>query len=99
MQIAKYEVRQNLGDLYNIVFSVFRIGDSVILHYAKPCHRCIVTQVDPQTGKLMANGEPMRTLKTYRMIEPTLDGPIFANQYGLDSCGTVKVGDEVYAEI
>ena len=42
---------------------------------------------------------PMRTLKTYRMIEPTLDGPIFANQYGVDICGTVNVGDEVYAEI
>ena len=76
----------------------FRVGDKVILRYNKPCHRCIVTQVDPASGKLISNGEPMRTLKSYRMIEPTLDGPIFAIQFGIDICGTVKVGDEVYAE-
>ena len=87
--------------LHNKIISDFflRIGDEVILHFAKPCHRCIVTQVDPETGKLIPNGEPMRTLKKYRMIEPTLNGPIFANQFGIDIHGKVKVGDFVYAEI
>ena len=90
--------------IYKVKFCVnsitinFRIGDQVVLRYNKPCHRCIVTQVDPETGKLLSDGEPMRTLKTYRMIEPTLDGPIFAIQFGIDVCGTVNVGDEVYAE-
>ena len=33
------------------------------------------------------------------MIEPALGSPIFANQYGIDICGTVKVGDEIFAEM
>ena len=80
------------------MFSI-RLGNEVILHWAKPCHRCIVTQIDPETGTYIKNQEPMRTLRKYRMLEPTLDGPIFASQFGIDVCGTVKVGDDVYAEI
>ena len=76
-----------------------RIGDEVILRYAKPCHRCMVTQVDPKTGKLYEKGEPMRTLKKYRMTEPELNGPIFAVQFGIEVCGTAKIGDIVYEEI
>ena len=45
------------------------------------------------------HAKPMKTLKSYRMIEPALGSPIFANQYGIDICGTVKVGDEIFAEM
>ena len=81
------------------IYTHTRIGDEVILRYAKPCHRCMVTQVDPETGKLYKKGEPMKTLRKYRMIEPELDGPIFAVQFGIEACGNAKVGDIVYAEI
>ena len=58
----------------------------------------MVTQVDPETGKLYEKGEPMKTLRKYRMIEPELNGPIFAVQFGIEVCGNAKVGDIVYCQ-
>ena len=100
--IISFELKMMLSPFVHENRSFYRfsrIGDTVILHYAKPCHRCIVIQTDPETGKLIANGEPMKTLKSYRMIEPDLGSPIFANQYGIDICGMVNVGDEIFAEM
>ena len=59
----------------------------------------MVTVVDPETGVLSNDGEPLKTLRKYRMNEPTLMGPIFAANFGIDVCGNVKVGDFVYTEI
>ena len=55
--------------------------------------------VDPETGTLRKNMEPLKTLRKYRMTHPSLGAPIFAMQYGIDVCGNVKVGDDVYAEL
>jgi uncharacterized protein YcbX len=41
------------------------IGD-VSLRVVKPCSRCVITTVDPETG-IKGPGEPLRTLATYRM--------------------------------
>ena len=59
----------------------------------------MVTLVDPETGVLSDNGEPLKTLRKYRVIEPKLMGPLFAVNFGIDVCGNVKVGDDVYAEM
>src|SRR5450830_162981 len=42
-----------------------RIGD-VEFRVVKPCSRCILTTLDPQTGERSADREPLTTLKTYR---------------------------------
>ena len=42
-----------------------RIGD-ITLRVVKPCSRCVITTVDPETG-VKGPGEPLRTLATYRM--------------------------------
>ena len=42
-----------------------RIGD-ITLRVVKPCSRCVITTVDPETG-IKGPGEPLRTLATYRM--------------------------------
>ena len=83
----------------NSFYFLSRIGDNVILHFAKPCHRCIVTVVDPETGIRNKNGEPLKTLRTYRMTDPSLSAPIFALNFGIDRCGIVNIGDVVYAEL
>ncbi|RMG59741.1 MAG: MOSC domain-containing protein [Gammaproteobacteria bacterium] len=43
-----------------------RIGD-VELELVKPCSRCIVTTVDPETGERDPEREPLRTLMQYRL--------------------------------
>ena len=42
-----------------------RIGE-ISLRVVKPCSRCVITTVDPETG-IKGPGEPLRTLATYRM--------------------------------
>ena len=42
-----------------------RIGN-VEFHAAQACSRCVMTTVDPHTGKFSERGEPLRTLRTYR---------------------------------
>jgi uncharacterized protein YcbX len=41
-----------------------RIGDCE-LQVVKPCSRCVLTTVDPETGKFSGK-EPLRTLATFR---------------------------------
>lgn len=41
-----------------------KIGD-VVMRNIKPCTRCILTTVNPETGKKDAKVEPLKTLKTY----------------------------------
>ncbi len=59
---------------------------------AWPCSRCIMTTVNPQTGARRDDGEPMRTLKTYRQ-----DGRAvyFGQNLLVRREGNVAVGDPV----
>ncbi|WP_196138699.1 MOSC domain-containing protein [Aliikangiella sp. G2MR2-5] len=42
-----------------------RVGE-IIFDLVKPCSRCILTTVDPDTGKKSSIGEPLKTLASYR---------------------------------
>jgi uncharacterized protein YcbX len=57
---------------------------------AKPCERCVVTTVDPSTGK--PGREPLRTLATFRA-----DGArvLFGVNLVHEGTGTITVGDAV----
>lgn len=58
----------------------------------KPCSRCIMTTVDPDTGERSPDGNPLKTLSGFRRTE---NGVIFgANGVHLDT-GTLHVGDPV----
>lgn len=46
-------------------WSTLAVGEAVF-DVAWPCSRCILTTVDPATGELDADNEPMKTLGTYR---------------------------------
>ena len=65
-----------------------RIGD-VEFRAVKPCSRCILTTIDPQTGERSADREPFVTLEAYRKTE---DGAIFGQNLVNDGVGRLEVG-------
>ncbi|WP_455925127.1 MOSC domain-containing protein [Pseudomonas putida] len=65
-----------------------RIGD-VEFRVVKPCSRCILTTIDPQTGVRSDDREPLATLKTYRQV----DGDVmFGQNLVNDGAGRLEVG-------
>jgi uncharacterized protein YcbX len=65
-----------------------RIGD-VEFRVVKPCSRCILTTVDPQTGLRSADREPLATLQKYRAQE---EGAMFGQNLVNDGNGQLEVG-------
>lgn len=65
-----------------------RIGD-IEFRLVKPCARCILTTIDPQTGERSADREPLATLQQYRAEE---DGAMFGQNLVNDSNGRLEVG-------
>jgi len=95
-------------DFWNFV----RIGDdsnkSVVLKTAKPCQRCRLTTVDPDTGIMREDGEPLKTLTSLqrpvgdevvtRLVKKTA---VMGNHFGVfqNENATIKVGDPVYTAV
>ncbi|XP_067012648.1 mitochondrial amidoxime-reducing component 1 [Anabrus simplex] len=81
-----------------------RIGD-VVFRNVKPCTRCILTTVDPETGVKDEKMEPLKTLKSYRQITDAKlkrwvgDSPAMGIHLVFCTGGSVKVGDEVYVGV
>lgn len=81
-----------------------KIGDNVF-KIIKPCTRCILTTIDPETGAHNAKTEPLETLKTYRQIE----NPEVRRSVGTSPCmglqmalrskpgNTISLNDTIYA--
>ncbi|WP_338922188.1 MOSC domain-containing protein [Pseudomonas silesiensis] len=65
-----------------------RIGD-VEFRVVKPCSRCILTTVDPQTGLRSDDREPLATLQKYRAQE---EGAMFGQNLVNDGNGQLEVG-------
>lgn len=70
-------------------WSEIRVGDCR-LRVVKPCPRCAVTTVDPETGT--RGKEPLRTLSSYRKRE---GGVMFGQNALHDGEGVLRVGDPV----
>lgn len=56
----------------------------------KPCARCVMTTIDPQTGE--AGKEPLKTLANYRKIGNKI---LFGENFIPKEEGMLKVGDEI----
>ncbi|MFK8330121.1 MOSC domain-containing protein [Pseudomonas sp. BJa5] len=65
-----------------------RIG-ALELRVIKPCERCILTTIDPQTGIRSEDREPLTTLKTYRQKEGDV---LFGQNLVADGTGVLEVG-------
>lgn len=59
----------------------------------KPCSRCSIPTVDPQTAEVGV--EPSRTLATFRAVERKI---YFGQNLVAEGRGTIRVGDEVAIE-
>lgn len=67
------------------------VGDNQF-SLVKPCSRCVMTTVDPDSGIKDASVQPLRTLSTYRRTD---DGVIFGMNAIHESEGRIRVGDPV----
>lgn len=72
-----------------------KIGETVYRN-VKACTRCLFTNVDPETGIPNSDGEPLKTLKTYRKKPGLGDSPVVGAQMGIRKEGTVRLGDAIY---
>ena len=71
-------------------WNTIRIGDCE-LQIVKPCSRCVLTTVDPETGEFSGN-EPLKTLAKYRKFNGEV---VFGQNLIPRSSGKIKVGMKV----
>lgn len=69
--------------------------DGAVFRIVAPCTRCIMPNIDPNTGERDANSEPLRTLKTYRKA-PKYASPPLGSHMGLRRRGVVHPNDVIY---
>lgn len=72
-----------------------KIGNTVF-KYVKPCTRCVFTNIDPEKGTSSADGQPLKTLKSYRKMPEWGESPLFGIHLGVRNPGEVSLGDPVY---
>lgn len=65
---------------------------AVPVSLVKPCSRCIMTTVNPDTGSRSSDGEPLKTLSGFRRTD---SGVIFGVNGVHLQTGTLRVGDPV----
>ena len=70
-------------------FGAFQIGD-VKLHGVKPCARCVMTTINPNT--LEKTKEPLATLSTYRKSGNKI---LFGQNVVIHKAGVIRVGDRL----
>ncbi|MDG3085234.1 hybrid-cluster NAD(P)-dependent oxidoreductase [Vibrio hannami] len=69
-----------------------KIGE-VLFEVRKPCERCVLTTVDPATGKPSESKEPLATLSTFRANES--GGTFFGQNLVALNEGMISVDDKV----
>ncbi|CAL7936905.1 unnamed protein product [Xylocopa violacea] len=82
-----------------------KIGD-VIFKCVRPCTRCLMITINPETGMKSPIVEPMKTLKSYRQVmDPVIrpvvgESPVMGVHLGLRGpSGTIQLGDPVYVGV
>ena len=82
-------VIQGCGAYAEDTWGRIRIGP-IEFRFAKPCSRCVITTVDPETGERGA--EPLQTLSTYRRN----DNKVYFGQNLIhDEYGKLTIGTEI----
>ncbi|VDD91349.1 unnamed protein product [Enterobius vermicularis] len=83
------------------VWGELKITDVTFTCY-RPCTRCVITTIDPDTGIRRQNNQPLKLLREYRKVPEKLhkiygDSPAFGVYMGVTNKGTIRVGDPVFA--
>ena len=69
-----------------------RVGE-VVFSIVKPCDRCLVTTIDPETGERPDKSEPRRTRGRFRRA--LSGGVMFAQNLVPENNGRISVGDAI----
>ncbi|XP_055684866.1 mitochondrial amidoxime reducing component 2-like [Lutzomyia longipalpis] len=72
-----------------------KVGN-VIFRNVKLCGRCIFTNINPETAQRNPDFQPLKTLKSYRMVPDAGDSPILGIHLGVRVPGKIALGDAVY---
>ncbi|KAI6238642.1 MOSC domain-containing protein [Aphelenchoides fujianensis] len=78
-----------------------RVGGAEFACY-RACSRCVLTTVDPTSGRMRADGQPLKAMRGYRLAPAGRlrdfygRSPLFGVYAGLRRAGRVRVGDEVF---
>ncbi|KAL7029786.1 hypothetical protein ACKWTF_006366 [Chironomus riparius] len=75
-----------------------KIGDNTIFRNVKPCGRCPLINIDPETAQKDPEQVPLKTLKKYRLFPKTGESPVMGIHLGIRKYGPLKVGDSVFVE-
>ncbi|GAA0489698.1 MULTISPECIES: YcbX family protein [Tatumella] len=75
-------------------WSVIRVGD-ITFDVAKPCSRCIFTTVSTERGVKHPSGEPMTTLKMFRLAADSSGDIDFGLNLIARNSGVIRCGDDV----
>ncbi|XP_059162886.1 uncharacterized protein LOC131946229 [Physella acuta] len=79
-------------------WSHLKIGGSVEMRVLAPCDRCLLTTVDPNKSERREDGEPLKTLRKFRIVtEVSSTAPLFGIFAAVDTENSIKIGDPVYA--
>ncbi|KAH8395383.1 hypothetical protein KR222_009223, partial [Zaprionus bogoriensis] len=73
-----------------------RIGDGTVFRVVAPCTRCILPNINVNTAVRDADGEPLKTLRSYRLFD--FPSPALGIHLGLRYPGNVKTNDIVFVE-
>lgn len=81
-----------------------KIGDDVVIRNVKPCPRCKMIKINPETADVNQK-EPFETLQSFRSqtdknkIQVDGKAPVLGIYCGLYSPGNVKIGDNVFIHL
>ncbi|CAG2065969.1 unnamed protein product [Timema podura] len=71
-----------------------KIGDSAVFKKCKPCTRCVMTTIDPETGVMEPKREPLKTLKTHSStMHSVIPDPYHSAQQAMDTRFTRREED------
>ncbi|XP_017066674.1 mitochondrial amidoxime-reducing component 1 [Drosophila eugracilis] len=73
-----------------------RIGEDAVFRSVAPCTRCIFPNINVKTAERDPDGEPLKTLRSYRLFN--YSSPALGIHLGLRVPGKVKANDVVYVE-
>ena len=72
-----------------------QIGD-VIVEMVKPCTRCVMTTLDPLTGKNLGDAVMQAMVKYRQSPDPRNKGVVFGQNAIVNRAGNVRVGDQCH---
>uniref|UniRef100_W8BC72 MOSC domain-containing protein 1, mitochondrial n=1 Tax=Ceratitis capitata TaxID=7213 RepID=W8BC72_CERCA len=91
-----FYLKMDNGEAYaEDAYDWIKIGNEAVFRKVAPCRRCILPNINPETGERDPENNPLKTLKTYRCFE-NKPSPVLGIHLGLRQPGKVKRGDVIY---